>query len=324
MVRPRRRRDDPARGLRRDRADAPASLIAGPDPAGGRRTRRVVRGSGLRPASVPPACRASFRSCSWLWCSPVAELGRQDQRAGDTEANVRRRRDTPRTAPPIRLHDANGRTVTLAAQRGRYALVTFLYTHCPDVCPLIAQNLNAAVKSFGSAASGIRVLAVSVDPKGDTPAAVRSFTRRMRARAAVSKNRSARGPSYVAPGVPGMPQRAADGEGGRPHRLHRSDRPHGKERVLYGADVHAREVVHDLRVLMHNRLGNDGSLVRAVERARGSPFRERASKGPGQKPKPRRPTGRRARTFRARPQRQPTPAKRPHDAEQALQQSLPQ
>ena len=47
VVRPRRRRDDPARGLRRDRADVPAPLIAGPDPAGGRRTRRVVRGSGL-------------------------------------------------------------------------------------------------------------------------------------------------------------------------------------------------------------------------------------------------------------------------------------
>ena len=40
----------------------------------------------------------------------------------------------------------------------------------------------------------------------------------------------------------------------------------GKERVLYGADVHAREVVHDLRVLMHRSVDRP-SLVRAVERA---------------------------------------------------------
>ncbi|MDP9286224.1 MAG: SCO family protein, partial [Actinomycetota bacterium] len=47
----------------------------------------------------------------------------------------------PRPAQTISLHDADGRSVTLAGQRGRYVLVTFLYTHCPDVCPLIASNL---------------------------------------------------------------------------------------------------------------------------------------------------------------------------------------
>ena len=46
----------------------------------------------------------------------------------------------PRTAPPIALHDVNGDPVTLAAQRGRYVLVTFIYTHCPDVCPLITRT----------------------------------------------------------------------------------------------------------------------------------------------------------------------------------------
>ena len=157
----------------------------------------------------------------------------------------------PRTAPPIRLHDANGRTVTLAAQRGRYVLVTFLYTHCPDVCPLIAQNLNAAVKSFGSAASGIRVLAVSVDPKGDTPAAVRSFTRRMRLvpqfRYLIGTRAELRR-AWAAWHVLSVRQTAKVVD----HIAYTAliDRT-GKERVLYGADVHAREVVHDLRVLMH-------------------------------------------------------------------------
>ena len=74
-------------------------------------------------------------------------------------------------APPIALHDAAGRAVRLSDFRGHWVAVAFLYTHCPDVCPLIAQNLNTALRH----APDLRVVAVSVDPKGDTPAAVRAF-----------------------------------------------------------------------------------------------------------------------------------------------------
>src|SRR5205823_2586825 len=81
----------------------------------------------------------------------------------------------PRPAPAIDLHDAWSRPVTLAAQRGRYVLVTFLYVHCTDVCPLIAQNLNAALRRLGPARSRVRVLAISVDPRGDTRTAVRRY-----------------------------------------------------------------------------------------------------------------------------------------------------
>jgi protein SCO1/2 len=55
-------------------------------------------------------------------------------------------------------------------------LVTFLYTHCVDVCPLVASALNDGLRSLPpSARSHVRVLAVSVDPAHDTPAAVRRF-----------------------------------------------------------------------------------------------------------------------------------------------------
>ena len=156
----------------------------------------------------------------------------------------------PRPAPPISLHDAAGKPVTLAAQRGRYVLVTFLYTHCPDVCPLIAQNLNAAVRSLGANAGDVRVLAVSVDPKGDTPAAVRAYAKRMR----------------LAPqfryliGTPAELRRAwtawhvlsvRQGPNLVDHLAYTAlVDPAGKERVLYGASVHAKDVLHDLRILM--------------------------------------------------------------------------
>ena len=52
----------------------------------------------------------------------------------------------PATAPNFALHDQDGRTVTVAGQRGHWTVVTFLYTKCPDVCPLIAASLNGALR----------------------------------------------------------------------------------------------------------------------------------------------------------------------------------
>ncbi|MDX6517001.1 MAG: hypothetical protein QOH73_2667 [Gaiellaceae bacterium] len=77
-------------------------------------------------------------------------------------------------APDFTLVDQDGRRVRLSALRGKLVLVTFLYVHCPDVCPLIASRLNAALPLLGPRA---RVVAVSVDPRGDTPAAVRAYVR---------------------------------------------------------------------------------------------------------------------------------------------------
>jgi protein SCO1/2 len=67
--------------------------------------------------------------------------------------------------------------VDLAGYRGKVVFVTFLYTHCPDVCPLIAANLHNALAQLGARASRVQLIAVSVDPRGDTPAAVAAFLR---------------------------------------------------------------------------------------------------------------------------------------------------
>lgn len=83
----------------------------------------------------------------------------------------------PVRAPELALRDQHGTVVRMDALRGKAVLVTFLYTHCPDVCPLIATNLNVALQRLGAARSGVRVVVVSVDPKGDTPASVRKFFR---------------------------------------------------------------------------------------------------------------------------------------------------
>jgi len=157
----------------------------------------------------------------------------------------------PKTAPPVALHDANGTPVTLAAQRGRYVLVTFIYTHCPDVCPLITKNLNAALRVIGpSARKQVRVLAVSVDPVGDTPKAVKAYAR--------EKHLFPQFQYLI--GTRAELRRVWKAW----HVLAVETKPdlvdhvaytalidtNGKERVLYDSSVHATQVVHDLRALM--------------------------------------------------------------------------
>lgn len=81
----------------------------------------------------------------------------------------------PAPEPPLALHDYLGQEVNLRSYRGRAVLVTFIYTHCPDVCPLIVSNLHNALTMLGSRASQVQIIAVSTDPKGDTRTAIANF-----------------------------------------------------------------------------------------------------------------------------------------------------
>jgi protein SCO1 len=84
-----------------------------------------------------------------------------------------------RAAPALSLRNYLGRRVNIDSYRGKAVLVTFLYTNCPDVCPLITSNLRVALNLMGpKTASKVQVIAVSVDPRGDTPKAVAAFLAR--------------------------------------------------------------------------------------------------------------------------------------------------
>lgn len=81
----------------------------------------------------------------------------------------------PLPAYDFRLPDQDGRIVSLSGLRGKAVALTFLYAHCPDVCPLIADMLHQAFTQLGSTTGRVALVAVSVDPHGDTPAEVRDF-----------------------------------------------------------------------------------------------------------------------------------------------------
>ena len=81
----------------------------------------------------------------------------------------------PKPAPPLQLKNSLGQTVNLKQFKGKAALITFIYTHCPDICPLIVSHLKTAQAQLGPKAKDLQIIAVSTDPKGDTPQAVKKF-----------------------------------------------------------------------------------------------------------------------------------------------------
>ncbi len=79
--------------------------------------------------------------------------------------------------PPIgpkdfALRDERGRRVSLHRYRGRVVVLTFLYSTCRDTCPLTATTIRGALDDLGH---DVPTLAVSVDPRNDTPRNVQRF-----------------------------------------------------------------------------------------------------------------------------------------------------
>lgn len=82
----------------------------------------------------------------------------------------------PKQAPSLALSNYLGQHVNIAQYRGKALLVTFIYSHCPDVCPLIVANLRVAQNLMGAkTVAKTQIIAVSVDSHGDTPQTVAAF-----------------------------------------------------------------------------------------------------------------------------------------------------
>lgn len=70
---------------------------------------------------------------------------------------------------PFTLVDQTGKTVTDRDFRGRYMLVFFGFTHCPDICPAELQVIAASLQALGPDAKKVAPIFISVDPERDTP-----------------------------------------------------------------------------------------------------------------------------------------------------------
>ena len=94
-------------------------------------------------------------------CAPRAAQTAQNQGAGP--------------GGPFTLVDQDGRAVDQSALNGKWSVVFFGYTFCPDFCPTTLTTLGKAMDQLGPKAKDVQVVFITVDPARDTPAAMKSY-----------------------------------------------------------------------------------------------------------------------------------------------------
>lgn len=157
----------------------------------------------------------------------------------------------PKPAPPLSLRNYDGRPVSLAQFRGHAVLVTFVFAHCPDTCPLIVSKLRTARALLGHSKSKLQIIAVSTDPAQDSPAIVRRFLAR---RGMLGKMDYLLGGRKALRGVWSAWGVAAKRVSPQPEDVEHSAMIYGisgsgRVTTLYPADMDPQWVAHDVPVL---------------------------------------------------------------------------
>lgn len=76
---------------------------------------------------------------------------------------------------PFQLVNHDGQPVDQTMLEGRWSLVFFGFTYCPDFCPTTLQALEATKQRLGDRADEVQIVFISVDPERDTPQALKDY-----------------------------------------------------------------------------------------------------------------------------------------------------
>jgi protein SCO1/2 len=155
-------------------------------------------------------------------------------------------------APLLSLRNYLGEPVNINQYRGKAVLVTFLYVHCPTECPIITSNLRVAQNLMGLAtASKLQVIAVSVDPRGDTPRTVAAF---LAAHEMTGRMKYLLGSTRQLAGVWNAWGVGSERDAENPELVNHSGLVYGvsasgKVTTLYPSNFLPKEIAHDVRLL---------------------------------------------------------------------------
>jgi protein SCO1/2 len=78
--------------------------------------------------------------------------------------------------PRYLLQGPDGRAVSDGDFQGRFQLIAFGYTYCPDICPTTLVSMAHILKLLGDDAKRVQPIFISVDPERDTPAQLKAYT----------------------------------------------------------------------------------------------------------------------------------------------------
>ncbi len=167
--------------------------------------------------------------------------------------------DPPRDSLDFMLTDQFGQRLRLTELRGRVVVLTFLYTACPDLCPLVTQKIREVGRLLDDKRRDLAFLAVTVDPQRDTVPAIAEYSRRWgmlhRWRFLTGSERELE-PIWRYYWV-GEIRREAIGGAAAPATydvqhlapVHLIDRD-GRVRVAYGSNFRPAELAHDIEALL--------------------------------------------------------------------------
>jgi cytochrome oxidase Cu insertion factor (SCO1/SenC/PrrC family) len=107
---------------------------------------------------------------------PAFGRGRREQPLTGVVGNLLQH---PSQAADFTLTDQHGKPFHMADARGKVVLMTFIYTHCTDVCPFISLKVKNAHDLLGADASQVVIVAVTTDPRRDTPEVTAAYSREL-------------------------------------------------------------------------------------------------------------------------------------------------
>lgn len=80
------------------------------------------------------------------------------------------------TAPPFALTSQDGMPIALADYRGKVVALTFIYTQCPEICPLLTQKMVQVQDELGADfGAKVAFVSISLDPERDTPEVLKDY-----------------------------------------------------------------------------------------------------------------------------------------------------
>lgn len=168
--------------------------------------------------------------------------------------------DPPRETLDFTLHDQRGQPVRLSDLRGRVVFLTFFYTACTDICPLVTQKIRKVTELLGNKRREVSILVVTVDPERDTVARAAEYSRNwgmLERWRFLSGSESELEPVWRyywvgelrrdAIGSPETPSSAYEVQHTAP--VHLIDQ-RGRVRVVYGSSFRPAQLAHDIEALL--------------------------------------------------------------------------
>jgi protein SCO1 len=114
-----------------------------------------------------PVCSAAMRLLSCIMFATVLMMGGPSLTAPSSVT----------IGGPFTLTASDGTTVTDQTYRGRWLLVFFGYSSCPDVCPTALFTIATALQKLGPDAAKLQPIFITVDPQRDTPQVLEEYIR---------------------------------------------------------------------------------------------------------------------------------------------------